>query len=178
MSVGDQNTKYDIDPKEFDKAINELDHHGVSFNTDFDIPYLAGTSQDGKIIYRDRKTPSGYKSKSNKDVNTDRYFKIHEHIEKILMDHGFPYVLAHQVATQLEYAAVKSDDHDIDEYDDKTQKMVQEAQIRKEYFVPPDLCMKPYLECHDHATIAKMHPVSKRLGAVAKRLLGKDKHHE
>lgn len=171
MSVGDQHTKYDIDPGEFDKAIQMLDRHGVVFNTDYEIPYLAGTSVDGKIIYRDRLTPSGYQSAAGKTVNTDIYFKVHEHIEKMLLDHGFPYILAHQVATQLEYAAVKSDGHDITEYDDQTQQMVQNAGHRKSYRTPPDLCMTPYTECQDHATIAKMHPASNRMDAIAGMVL-------
>lgn len=171
MSVGDQHTKYDIDPKEFDKTIHELDHHGVSFNTEFEIPYLAGTSVDGKTIYRDSKTAPGYKSSKGKDVSTDRYFKIHERVEKAFLDQGFPYILAHQLATQIEYTAVKSDGHDVQEYDDKTQEMVQKAQERSSYSTPPDLCMIPYEDCHDSATIHKMHPASRRIGAVAKRVL-------
>lgn len=157
MSVGDQNTKYDIDPKEFDKAINALGTLHVKFNSDFDVPYLAGTSIDGKTIYRDHNTGDGYTQKDGKKVNTDRYFCVHERVEDALLKEDFPYILAHQLATRCEYAAVQSDGFDIDEYDDNTQKMVQTAETRKIYpNCPVDLLLTPYKECHDKKTMAKM----------------------
>lgn len=171
MSVGDQHTKYDIDPKIFDEAVKALDTKNVKFNTSYDIPYLAGTNWNDTTIYRDRLTPAGYKSKSGKWVDTDKYFKLHERIEKALLQEGFVYLLAHQCATQLEYAAVKSDGHDIEEYDDKTQEMVQKAGKRPFYHVPADLCLTPYTDCKDNETLQKMHGLPDAgIEAVAKKI--------
>lgn len=157
MSVGDLHTKYDINHKEFDKAIDMLDSKDVRFNTQYDVPYLAGTSIDGKTIYRDKLTPSGYQSVSGKYVATDRYFKVHERVEKAFLDQGFPYILAHQIAEQIERAAVINDGHDYDEYDDITEEWVGKAGSRPIYQVPHDLCLIPYKDCDDWDTMKKMH---------------------
>lgn len=171
MSVGDQHSIYDINAKVFDEAIDALDSKGVVFNTNYDIPYLAGTNWDDTVIYRDKSTPSGYHSTSGKWVDTDKYFMLHERIEKALLQEGFVYLLAHQCATQLEYAAVKSDGHDVEEYDNKTQEMVQKAGERLSYQVPVDLCLTPYIDCKDQETISRMHGLpDTEIEAVAKKI--------
>lgn len=157
MSTGDLHTKYDINNGEFDKAIDMLDNKDVVFNTQYDIPYLAGTSIDGKTIYRDKQTPSGYESISGKHVDTDRYFKVHERVEKAFLDQGFPYILAHQCAEQMERAAVINDGHDYDEYDRIIEGWVGEVGNRATYQVPHDLCLTPYKDCDDWETLKKMH---------------------
>lgn len=156
MSVGDLHTKFDVNRHEFTKAIDMLDSKGVKFNTHFDIPYLAGTSIDGKTIYRDALTPSGYTSSAGAHIDTDRYFKVHERVEKAFLDQGFPYQYAHQIAEQIERAAVINDGHDYDEYDRITETWVGRVEDRPEYIVPHDLCLTPYKDCHDWKTLRKM----------------------
>jgi len=157
MSVGDLHTKYDVNHKEFDLAIKMLDDKDVVFNVQYDIPYLAGTSIDGKTIYRDRQTPSSYQSSSGHTVDTDKYFKVHERVEKAFLDQGFPYILAHQIAEQIERAAVINDGYDYDEYDRITETWVGKVGDRAIYNVPYDLCLIPYRDCDDWKTLNKMH---------------------
>lgn len=157
MSAGDLHTKYDVNGEEFDLAINMLDDKDVQFNVLYDIPYLAGTSVDGKTIYRDKQTPAGYKSGSGAWVDTDRYFKIHERVEKAFLDQGFPYILAHQIAEQIERAAVINDGYDYPEYDMITETWVGKVGSRATYQAPYDLCLTPYKDCQDKETLSKMH---------------------
>lgn len=158
MSYGHRNP-YDSNQRVFDVAIRVIEEPW-KFITNLDIPYLGGSSKDRKHVYRDRQTPSGYTSqKTGKWVDTDKYIRLHEIIEKILLDTGMSYLLAHQFATQIEYAAVKADGHDLEEYDQITQAWCKEAALRECYHTPSDIEDRPYIECKDQAIIDKMIPV-------------------
>lgn len=157
MSTGDFHTEWDSDKKIFDDVIRKIDTDGVILDTDHDIPYLGGSSTDSHTIFRDRLTPAGYTSKKVKWVDTDRYLMIHEHIEKIFLDIGWTYLLAHQLATQVEYAALKSDGHDVHEYDKTLDGWYKACMKRHEYEnVPQNIELKPYIECKDLKTLNKM----------------------
>lgn len=157
MATGDYHTEWDANKKIFDEVIKKIDTDGVTLDTEHDIPYIGGSSTDGKTIYRDRLTPSGYTTKKFKWVDTDRYLMIHEHVEKIFLDTGWSYLLAHQLSTQVEYAALKSDGYDVDEYDHTLDKWYKAAMKRKHYDnVPENLEQRPYIECKDFETLNKM----------------------
>ena len=51
---------------------------------DWDIPYLAGYSKDGTTIYIDRDLSDW--QYDNRAINPDRYLRIHEEVEKSLID--------------------------------------------------------------------------------------------
>src|SRR6188472_107900 len=82
-----------------------------------DIPYLAGYSRDGRIIYIDRHMPKWFKFQARR-INTDRFLILHEAVEKALIDQlGLRYLHAHQIATRAEQAAVRASGLTWDAYD-------------------------------------------------------------
>ena len=52
--------------------------------TDWDIPYLAGYSKDGSKIFIDRDL--SFWNYKGQYIDTDRFLKIHEEVEKALID--------------------------------------------------------------------------------------------
>src|SRR5436853_5406057 len=83
----------------------------------YDVPYLAGYSQDGKTIYIDRHLPRIWKYQGRK-IEVDRYLILHEEVEKTLIDRlDLHYLHAHQIATRAEEAAVRADKISWREYD-------------------------------------------------------------
>ena len=52
----------------------------VRISREFDIPYLAGYSRDGKTIYIDRHMPKWFTFQSRR-INTDRFLILHEAVE-------------------------------------------------------------------------------------------------
>jgi len=53
----------------------------------YDIPLLAGYSQDGSEIYIDKDMPDGYESRTGGYVYVIPYLVMHEGIEKALIDY-------------------------------------------------------------------------------------------
>lgn len=51
----------------------------------YDIPYLAGYSQDGTIIYIDRDMPETFEF-NGRSVHTSKFLIDHEHMEKSVID--------------------------------------------------------------------------------------------
>lgn len=117
---------------------------------DYDIPYLAGYSKDGKTIYIDRHMPESFVTKTGRIVKTDRFLILHEAVEKTLIEQlGLRYQFAHQIALRAEQAAVRADKISWREYDNFTQNYIKEISCEELHSVPPDLDIKPYKDEHD-----------------------------
>jgi hypothetical protein len=75
---------------------------------DYDIPYIAGYSVDGKTIFIDRHLPRTIRWLV-KTVRVEPFFLTHEIVEKALLDElRLHYLHAHQIATRAERDAVKA----------------------------------------------------------------------
>jgi hypothetical protein len=112
----------------------------TTLNRDYNVPLAGGISTDGKTIYVDKAIPDDY----------DDYLRVHEFVEKRLLDSGIDYLPAHAAATAAELAAVEDDGIDIDEYDrfwDRYEKVAAKHKIGQD--TPPDLEMKPYTESNE-----------------------------
>jgi hypothetical protein len=121
-----------------------------------DIPYLAGYSNNGKIIYIDRDMPTGFKFKGTW-FETDPFLILHEEVEKTLIDQlDLHYLHAHQIATRAEQAAVRSAGHAWKAYDDFMQANVKKIGVKNPTKVPADLDLKPYRDEHDHDMLTRM----------------------
>src|SRR4051794_33389476 len=73
-----------------------------------DIPYIAGYSRDGKIIFIDRHLPRSF-THWMKAVRVDPFLATHEIVEKALLDQlRLHYLHAHQIAARAERDAVKA----------------------------------------------------------------------
>jgi hypothetical protein len=121
-----------------------------------DIPYLAGYSKDGKIIYIDRHLPRFFTFKGRK-IAVDRYLVLHEAVEKTLLDElGLHYQHAHQIATRAEEAAIRADNIGWREYDRFMQRFVKSIGDERLTKVPANLDQKPYRDEHDHDLLVRM----------------------
>jgi hypothetical protein len=128
----------------------------VTLDYRYDIPYLAGYSQDGKMVYIDRHLPRFFVDRGRR-IEVARYLILHEEVEKTLIDQlGLHYLHAHQIATRAEQAAVRADRVSWRDYDRFMQKYVKSIGDERLKKVPADLDYKPYRDEHDADLMARM----------------------
>ena len=130
------------------KCTNCNYEHTVKVNTDYEVPYTAGYSVDGKTIYIDRRLPPMYKDSQGKLVEVYKYLIIHEVTEKSLKDElDFSYNTAHSIAMGAEMHACTMDGINYDEYYTFIGKYVKiDIQPKDFNDIPPDLDIQPYIE--------------------------------
>ena len=122
----------------------------------YDVPYLAGYSTDGKRVYIDRHLPETFIYKKQQ-VRVDRYLLLHEEVEKALIDEvGLLYQYAHQIATRAEEAAVRADGISWRAYDRFMQTYIKRMGDERLTALPPDLDLKPYRDEHDYELMQRM----------------------
>jgi predicted metal-dependent hydrolase len=139
-----------------DRALDAIVRRVKKLDRAHDIPYLAGYSRDGKIIYIDRHMPRAMKYRG-REIDTDRFLILHEEVEKTLIDQlDLHYLHAHQIATRAEEAAVRAAGilwRDYDRFMQKNVKKIGDERLTK---VPPDLDLKPYRDEHDFELLKRM----------------------
>ena len=139
-----------------DRALDAVVRRAKKLDRRHDIPYLAGYSLDGKIIYIDRHMPKSFKFRG-RTIETDRFLILHEEVEKTLMDQlGLHYLHAHQIATRAEEAAVLAAGLEWSAYDRFMQKFVKRIGDERLTKVPKDLDLKPYRDEHDSDLLRRM----------------------
>jgi hypothetical protein len=122
----------------------------------YDIPYLAGYSHDGHIIFIDRHMPKSFVYRKRR-VNTDRFLVVHEAVEKALIHLlGVDYLVAHQIALHAEQAAVRAEGIEWDAYNDFMEKYIKMIGDEKLSKVPDNLDLTPYIDFHDTAELKQM----------------------
>lgn len=134
------------------KQIEEFLDDELKVVTGVDIPYTAGYSKDGKTVYIDRDVPETIKIKAHNgtgtvEINLWKAFAVHEMTEKSLEDEPayWPYEWSHEVATRAERLYVESVGADWNDYNAKTEKMVNAILKRGDYKnIPKDLDPEPY----------------------------------
>jgi len=135
----------------------------------WDIPYLAGYSCNGKIIFIDRHLPKSFTS-HGKRVFTDQFLILHEAVEKSLLDElGLVYQHAHQIALRAEEAAVRAVGVSWREYDRFMQRFIKDVGHERLNRIPPDLDIKPYRDEHDSAVLKSMQQAVQRELAACRR---------
>src|SRR6266566_5455043 len=150
-----------------DRALDAIVRRAKTIDRRHDIPYLAGYSRNGKIIYIDRHMPQTMRY-GGRDIDTDRYLILHEEVEKTLIDQlGLHYLHAHQIATRAEQAAVRAAGIRWHDYD-RMQKYVKEIGDERLTKVPADLDEKPYRDEHDTDLLQRMN------AAIEKKQVPKD----
>ncbi|HZP20403.1 MAG TPA: hypothetical protein VFB16_09360 [Bauldia sp.] len=123
---------------------------------DFDIPYAAGYSSDGRVIYIDRHMPSALRV-GGRRVPTDRFIALHEIVEKALLDGlRLHYLHAHQVALRTEQAAVRAAGLSWRTYDRFTKKHSKEIAVERLTRVPAALDLTPYSDEEDFDTLDRL----------------------
>lgn len=119
-------------------------------NTDYNVPYVAGYSNDGQTIYIDSRLPEMFIDSKKQKVNIYKYLIIHEVTEKSLKDElNYSYNEAHTMAMGAQAQALSIDGINYDEYYGFLQKYVNfDIQVDDFNNVPPDLDISPYVEDH------------------------------
>ncbi len=121
---------------------------------DYDVPYVAGYSKDGKTFYVDRMLP-----RRMKNVDIIVPLVLHEATECGLENEipSLPYQLAHQIALRAERAYVEAANIRWSEYNAWFADQIKKIGSRPSYDrCPPDLDLEPYLDEEDWSTLRKM----------------------
>lgn len=113
----------------------------------YDIPYLAGYSKDGYIIYIDRHLPE----KLPNGVSVIPFISTHERVEKAMLDaFKISYQEAHHYALMKEAEEVKKANLSWDSYSKYLDKYIKLSGSEKLMRVPKDLDLKPYKDERDN----------------------------
>jgi len=137
-------------------------YNSAVINTEYDVPYLAGMSTDGKTVYIDRHFPK-YSMQGSRKINNYKYVTGHERIERGLEDSipGIKYQRAHQLTLQNEHCAVTADDFDWNQYDAFCNQYIKFSWHEQLTNLPPDLDIKPYLDENDQAVLMQIQKAQK-----------------
>ena len=138
------------------RALDAVIRRVHRLDREHDIPYLAGYSIDGSVIYIDRHMPKGFKYRG-RVIETDRFLILHEEVEKTMIDRlDLHYLHAHQIAARAEQAAVRACGINWREYDAFMQDNVKHMGDERLSKVPADLDLKPYRDEHDTELLLRM----------------------
>jgi hypothetical protein len=125
-------------------------HHTIDKN--YDIPYIAGYSEDSRVIYIDRHL----NTKMN-DVDVTQLIVIHEIVEKTLSDlFNLKYQQAHHIATYIEHEQCIKAGINWKKYNkflDPQMKHIWQNKIKK---IPKFLDLKPYKDEKDFELLRRM----------------------
>jgi|ERR1700730_1087703 hypothetical protein len=89
-------------------AIKAIGRRVRVVNQNYDIPYIAGYSKDGRTIFIDRDLPKSF-SFLGRLYRVEPFLLTHETVEKALLDElRLHYLHAHQIAQRAERDAVKA----------------------------------------------------------------------
>lgn len=123
---------------------------------DFDIPYLAGYSKDGRVIYVDRHLPIQLLI-GGRRIAILPYLTIHERTEKALLDFlDFKYLRAHQIATYVEHRDLKRMHVSPNLYEKALDPYIKADQHEKITRVPRNLDLEPYRDSRDLKLLGRM----------------------
>ena len=138
-----------------DQAMKAIERR-VHLDRSYDIPYLAGYSLDGHMVFIDRHMPKGFAYRG-KRIKTDRFLIVHEAVEKSLIQLlGMRYLTAHQIALHAEQAAVRAEGIEWKAYDDFMQEYVKAVGDERLNRVPETLDLTPYRDFHDAEELREM----------------------
>jgi len=113
-------------------------------NRTHDVPAFAGSSNDNRTVYIDRRVPKRMVIEG-KEIDPAKYLAVHERTEHNLMvADKMPYLEAHHHATAAERAAVEADGVDWKSYEAHIDGMLRTIEGEKIKRPPKDLYLKPY----------------------------------
>ncbi len=122
-------------------------------NRRWPIPYLAGISADGAVVYIDENIPERLEG-----IPVDKYLETHESVEwalylaaehdkklqKVLAEKGDHYEPAHHLATAAEQYALISDGYSWEKYRKHLEPLYRPIEHEDFSRAPPDLAEYPY----------------------------------
>ncbi|WP_245525191.1 MULTISPECIES: hypothetical protein [unclassified Mesorhizobium] len=142
----------EVDDRVLADAVTALQRR-VTVSHDFDIPYIAGYSEDAKTVYIDRHLPRTIAWKGV-DMRLTPFLVTHEIVEKALLDElRLHYLHAHQIALRAEQGAVRGAGLTWRAYQSVMkahEKQIDEEALKR---VPGDLDLTPYRDLDDFAVL-------------------------
>jgi len=125
-------------------------------NRDFDIPYIAGYSKDGRTVFIDRHLPRSFRWLMRM-VRIEPFLLTHEVVEKALLDElRLHYLHAHQIALRAERDAVKAAGVSWWAYQrfmKQHEKAIEEEKLVR---VPASLDLTPYRDEKDFGLLQRL----------------------
>jgi hypothetical protein len=122
----------------------------------YDVPYIAGYSEDGKTVFIDRHLPRSFRWLL-KTVRVEPFLLTHEIVEKALLDQlRLHYLHAHQIAVRAERDAVRAAGISWGAYQSfmkKHEKPIEEERLIR---VPRDLDLTPYRDEKDFGLLQRL----------------------
>lgn len=123
----------------------------VKIDKSYDIPYVAGYSEDGKTVYIDR-----HFNPKMDGHDVTKYIVFHEVGEKKLLQKGMDYQHAHHEITKHEKTKVEAAGLDWKKYSSFVGGQAKEIEHERVTKVPHDLDMEPYKDMKDYETLRKL----------------------
>jgi hypothetical protein len=124
----------------------------VRVDRSYDVPYVAGYSDDAKTVYIDRHLKTKMDS-----MDVERLIVTHELVEKALLDlFNITYQQAHHIATYVEHERVVKSGVNWRAYTkflDPQMKLIGSEKVKK---IPKDLDLEPYEEEKDFELLKRM----------------------
>ena len=128
------------------RRVRKVDHS-------YDIPYIAGYSEDGRTIFIDRHLPRSFRSWI-KRVYVTPFLLTHEIVEKALIDElRLHYLHAHQIAIRVERDAVEAAGISWSTYEGFMKKHEKAIEAERLQRVPGSLDLTPYRDERDFAVL-------------------------
>lgn len=127
------------------KKLSEKDVKPYKVNREYDVPYGAGTSKDGAMIYIDNRLPKTIDDGHGVDIDLDESLPRHEYPEFMQMRRGTSYADAHEhYANPSEKEYVEKQGGNWKGYDKNIQELIRKIEHSPNPNLPPDLYKKPY----------------------------------
>jgi hypothetical protein len=146
----------EIDIDVFEEALDAIRRRITKVDRSHDIPFIAGSSKDGKTIFIDRHLPPTF-THLLKKIRIEPFIVVHEKVEKALLDElGLHYLHAHQIALRMEREAVKEAGVSWRAYQSfmkKYEKPISEEHLKK---VPHNLELQPYRDEKEFSLLERM----------------------
>ena len=146
----------DIDNLVLLDVVKALRRRVRSVNHEYDIPYIAGYSVDGKTIFIDRHLPRTFRWLL-KTVRVEQFLLTHEIVEKALLDElRLHYLHAHQIAMRAERDAVGAAGISWRAYQSFMRKHEKPIEEEKLIRVPRALDLTPYRDEKDFGLLQRL----------------------
>jgi len=164
MSSGHRHIHVDHEwaKKEYHAALGSEKFRSYLFDSkfkisrDYDIPYVAGYSKDGRVVFIDRHLPMQLRI-GGTSVSILPFIITHERTEKGLIDFlGLDYDDAHKVATWREHKELVKAHRSPTLYERALDPYIKADQHEKIRSVPETLDLKPYRDSGDIALLNHM----------------------
>jgi hypothetical protein len=146
----------DIDDQVLLDVVKAIRRRVRVINREYDVPYIAGYSNDGHTVFIDRHLPRTFRWLL-KTVRVEPFLLTHEIVEKALLDElPLHYLHAHQIAARAERDDVKAAVISWWAYQRFMKRHEKPIEEEKLIRVPPSLDLTPYRDEKDFGLLQRL----------------------